>query len=370
MKTHHAEVLTSQDEQVETGEHGLHAASDHVEHRHVDHAGHDPEMFRKRFWLCFALMIPVTVTSPSVMSWFGYQLSGVAWIGPLLGTFVFIVGGQPFIVGAGAELRSRSPGMMSLIAMAISVAWAASLVSSLGLVDLEFWWELVALVTIMLLGHWLESKAVGQAQGALAALAALIPDTAEVVDEAETRVINIADVKVDDRVLVRPGGRVPADGVIESGSAAVDESMVTGESTPVTKVVGDRVVAGTVATDSALRVRVLAIGENTALAGIQRLVALAQASKSKAQVLADRFAAMLFYVAVGSSVLTFVAWGLLGRWSFAVTSAVTVLVIACPHALGLAIPIVVSISTSLAAKAGILVKNRVAGDSSCRGSRK
>ena len=339
--------------------HGEHAAHD-AHAGHDKHVGHDPEAFRRKFWLSLALTVPVVVTSEMVMGWFGYELSHVAWVGPLLGTFIFFYGGQPFLAGAVAEVRDRAPGMMLLIAMAITVAWGASMASTLGWVDLEFWWELAALVTIMLLGHWQEMKAIGQAQGALAALAALLPDEAEIVHGDEIDRISAGDLRLGDVVLVRPGGRVPADGVIVEGAAELDESMITGESRPVAKTTGSRVVAGTVSTDSAIRVRVTAVGDDTALAGIQRLVADAQASRSRAQVLADRFAALLFYIATGSALVTFAVWGALGDWDTALTSAVTVLVIACPHALGLAIPLVVAISTAVSAKAGILVKDRLA----------
>ncbi len=327
---------------------------------HDKHAGHDPEAFRSRFWWSLALTVPVVVTSSMVMDWFGYHLSGVGWVAPLLGTVVFFWGGRPFLAGAVVEVRDRAPGMMLLIAMAITVAWAASIASTAGLVELEFWWELAALVTIMLLGHWQEMKAIGQAQGALSALAALLPDDAEVVHADAVHPVPVAELRVGDLVLVRPGGRVPADGTIVDGRAELDESMITGESRPVARSIGDRVVAGTVSTDSVLRVRVDAVGDDTALAGIQRLVSDAQASRSRAQVLADRFAAALFYVATASALVTFVVWGLLGRWDTALTAAVTVLVIACPHALGLAIPLVVSISTAMSARAGVLVKDRLA----------
>ena len=337
-----------------------HDGHGHDSHDHDAHAGHDPEAFRQKFWLSLALTIPVVVTSEMVMEWFGYHLSGVAWVAPLLGTAVFLYGGQPFLAGAVAEARHRRPGMMLLIAMAISVAWGASAASSLGWLDLEFWWELAALVTIMLLGHWQEMKAIGQAHGALAALAALLPDEAEVVHGHDVHAVPASTLEVGDLVLVRPGGRVPADGRIEDGTAEVDESMITGESRPVLRTTGDRVVAGTVSTDAALRVRVTAVGSDTALAGIQRLVADAQSSRSRAQALADRFAALLFYVAVLSAAVTLLAWGLAGHWDTGLTSAVTVLVIACPHALGLAIPLVISISTAVSAKAGILVKDRLA----------
>ncbi|MEO8364024.1 MAG: copper-translocating P-type ATPase [Ilumatobacteraceae bacterium] len=328
---------------------------------HDKHAGHDPEMFRRRFWLTFVLTIPVFISSPTVMDWFGYHISAVAWIGPLIGTFIFIWGGQPFLVGAVNEIRNRRPGMMLLIAMAITVAWSASMSTSLGWFDLEFWWELAALVTIMLLGHWQEMKAIGQARGALAAVAALLPDEAERVgSDGQVELVAVGELVPGDRVLVRAGARVPADGRIMEGEAELDESMITGESRPVPKGLGDRVVAGTVSTDSSIRVEIDAVGDNTALAGIQRLVADAQASSSRAQVLADRFAALLFYVATGAAIITFISWAVAGDMKHAIEATVTVLVIACPHALGLAIPLVIALSTAIAARSGILVKDRLA----------
>ena len=337
----------------------------HVEHEypgHDKHAGHDPEMFRRRFWLTLALTIPLVVTSQMVMDWFNYtvDLPLMEWYGPVLGSIVFWWGGWPFLAGGAAEIRNRQPGMMLLISMAITVAYVASMATSLDRLELEFWWELAALVTIMLLGHWQEMNAIGQAQNALAALASLLPDEADVVDGDATRTVPAADLQLGDVVLVRPGGRVPADGIIVDGGAELDESMITGESKPVSRTTGDRVVAGTVSTDSSIRVRVDAVGDDTTLAGIQRLVADAQASQSRAQVLADRFAALLFYVAVTAAVVTFLVWWAVGDLDTAITSTITVLVIACPHALGLAIPLVIAISTAVAAKGGILVKDRLA----------
>jgi len=340
------------------GDHDV-AHGGHMSGGHDKHAGHDPEVFRRRFWITLLVSVPVVVTSEMIMDWFGYDLDGVAWVGPVLGTFVYLWGGWPFLAGAVSEVRDRAPGMMLLIAMAISVAWTASMASSLGWFDLEFWWELAALVTIMLLGHWQEMKAIGQARGALSALAALLPDSAEVILDGTT-VVPVAELRAGDLVLVRPGGRVPADGAIEDGEAEIDESMITGESRAIAKTVGDRVVAGTVSTDSSIRVRVTAVGDDTALAGIQRLVAAAQTSNSRAQVLADRFAKWLFYIATGAAAVTFIAWSLAGDPDQAITSTVTVLVIACPHALGLAIPLVISLSTAVAASNGILVKDRLA----------
>ena len=335
--------------------------SGHGNHGHDQHTGHNPEVFRRRFWLTLAVSIPVVVTSPMLMEWFGYSISHVGWVGPLLGSFVFAWGGWPFLQGAWREARDRAPGMMLLIAMAITVAWAASMATSLGWFDLEFWWELAALVSIMLLGHWQEMKAIGQAQGALAALAALLPDEADAVGvDGAISTVPVSALAIGDIVLVRAGARVPADGVIVEGEAELDESMITGESRPVSRGIGARVVAGTVSTDTSIRVRVDALGDDTALAGIQRLVAEAQSSRSHTQVLADRFAAVLFYVATGAATVTFTVWAALGHMDRAVTNTVTVLVVACPHALGLAIPLVVSLSTAVAAKNGILIKDRVA----------
>lgn len=340
-----------------------HQHSGHGDHGgHDKHAGHDPEMFRRKFWLSLLLTLPIVATSHMVMDWFGYTLDfpAMSWVGPVLGTFVFFYGGRPFLVGGIREVRDRAPGMMLLISMAITVAYVASLATSLGVFDLDFWWELAALVTIMLLGHWQEMKAIGQAQGALAALAALLPDDAERVTGDGVETVSINELNVGDVVLVRSGARVPADGEIVDGAAELDESMITGESRPVSRTTGDRVVAGTVATDSAIRVGVDAIGDDTALAGIQRLVSEAQQSSGRAQVLADRFAAMLFYIATAAALVTFLAWWAFGTLDESVVRTVTVLVIACPHALGLAIPLVIALSTAVAAKAGILVKDRLA----------
>ncbi len=319
-------------------------------HGHGDHAA----MFRRRFWWSLLLTVPVVATADMVMDWFGYRLefSGIDWVGPVLGSIIFFWGGRPFLAGAVSELRARRPGMMLLITMAIVVAYGASLATTFDWLDLEFWWELAALITIMLLGHWLEMKALGQAQSALAALADLLPDEADRIGPGGTiETVGLAALRLGDVVLVRPGGRVPADGVIVDGDAELDESMVTGESRPVAKGAGDRVVAGTVSTDSSIRVRVDAVGDDTTLAGIRRLVEQAQSSQSRAQALADRFAALLFYVAAGAGLVTFVAWAAGGDTNEAIIRTVTVLVIACPHTLGLAIPLVISLS-SRARRAG------------------
>ncbi len=340
-------------------DHGGHSRSD--QHAaHDKHAGHDPDMFRRLFWWNLLLAVPVLIFSEQIQEWFGYSIDGAwaAWPAPVIGTIIFLWGGQPFLKGGLDEVRNRQPGMMLLISLAITVAYVSSLAASLGWGELNFWWELAALIVVMLLGHWQEMKAIGQAQGALAALAELLPDTAERIVADGTEEVAIGDLAVDDVVLVRPGGRVPADGDIVDGDASFDESMITGESRSVHRSVGDHVVAGTVSTDSSVRVRIDAVGDDTALAGIQRLVGDAQSSQSRTQDLADRAAAALFYVAVGAAVATMVVWTVLGEPSEGVIRMVTVLVIACPHALGLAIPLVISISTATAARAGILVKNR------------
>jgi Cu2+-exporting ATPase len=320
-------------------------------------------MFRDRFWLSLLLTVPILSWSAMVQDWFGYTAPTFPLsdrLPAIFGTIVFVYGGSPFLRGGVREIRDRRPGMMLLISLAIAVAFVSSLASELRWLELEFWWELALLIDVMLLGHWQEMQALGQASGALEALAALLPDEADVVRGDQTRSVFIGELVMGDLVLVRPGGRVPADGVIETGTAELDESMITGESRPVLRGPGDRVVAGTVATDNAIRIGVTAVGEDTALAGIQRLVAEAQSSSSRAQALADRAAAALFYVAVGAGVLTFAIWAAVGTVGEAVERSVTVLVISCPHALGLAIPLVIAISTAVAARSGILVKDRLA----------
>ena len=330
---------------------------------HDRHAGHSIATFRDKFWLSLALTIPVVLLSYDVSTWLGYELPvlpGIEFAPALLGTIVFAYGGFVFLRGAQGELRDRRPGMMTLISLAIVVAFGASWAGTFRLFDVEVWWELASLITIMLLGHWLEMRSISQARGALAALAELLPDTAERVIDAGTESVPLAALELGDVILVRPGARVPADGEIVDGQADVDESMITGESRPVSKEPGSRVVAGTVVAGSSLRVRVTAVGEGTALSGIMRMVQAAQASASRAQVLADRAAALLFYVALAAGMTTLVAWWVLGDPEGALIRTATVLVIACPHALGLAIPLVIAISTSLGARNGLLVKNRIA----------
>ncbi|MEW5990425.1 MAG: heavy metal translocating P-type ATPase [Chloroflexota bacterium] len=330
---------------------------------HDRHAGHSVAMFRDKFWLSLALTVPVVLLSADVQEWFGYTVPdypGSAYLPAILGTVVFLYGGLVFIRGARGELADRQPGMMTLISLAIGVAFVTSWAGTLGLFEVEIWWELATLITIMLLGHWLEMRSIAQARGALAALAELLPDTAERVTDGGIETVPLDALAVGDVLLVRPGARVPADGVVVEGDADVDESMITGESKPVAKARDDRVVAGTVAAGGSLRIRVSAVGEETALSGIMRLVEAAQASASRAQALADRAAAILFYVALVAGAATLGFWWLQGDREGALVRTATVLVIACPHALGLAIPLVIAISTSIGARNGLLVKNRIA----------
>ncbi|HEV7949946.1 MAG TPA: heavy metal translocating P-type ATPase, partial [Glaciihabitans sp.] len=316
-------------------------------------------------WIMLIFALPVVGFSHMFAMILGYDLpaaSFVRWISPVLGTVMYVWGGKPFLTGAVAEFRARKPGMMMLIALAITVAFVASWGASLGVIDgdLDFWWELALLIVIMLLGHWIEMRSLAQTSSALESLAALLPDQAEKVVGDDVERVTPADLQPGDIVIVRPGSRVPADGTVTEGTADVDESMITGESRPVSRGPGSRVVAGTVATDTAIRVRVTAVGDDTALAGIQRLVVEAQNSSSPAQRIADTAAGWLFWFALSAGVVTAIIWTLAGNPSDAVIRTITVLVIACPHALGLAIPLVVSISTERAAKAGVLVKDRLA----------
>jgi P-type Cu2+ transporter len=341
----------------------------HADHEgHAGHADHVAQ-YRQLFWIMLLLALPTVACSPMFAMILGYRLPdvpGLQWVSPVLGSVMYAWGGRPFLTGALSESRSRAPGMMLLIGLAITVAFASSWGAALGVLnhELDFWWELALLIVIMLLGHWIEMRALAQTSSALDSLAALLPDTAERIDDGPDgeRIATVppAELRVGDVVVVRPGSSVPADGRIVAGAAEVDESMVTGESRPVPRGVGDSVVAGTVATDSGIRVQVTAVGSDTALAGIQRLVAAAQNSTSRAQRLADRAAGWLFWFALGSATVTAVVWGLVGRPEEAVIRTITVLVIACPHALGLAIPLVVSIATERAARGGVLVKDRMA----------
>lgn len=353
--------------------------SEHMEHTggHADHGGHSGHAshaghvakFRRLFWIMLVLAVPVVACNTMFADLIGYDLPDnavVGWVSPVLGTVMYLWGGRPFLSGAVDEIRSRKPGMMLLIALAITVAFVSSWGASLNVLshELDFWWELALLVVIMLLGHWIEMRSLAQTSSALDSLAALLPDEAERVgQDGSVTTVSPDELGLHDVVIVRPGAAVPADGTVVDGSASMDESMVTGESATVRRDVGDTVVAGTVATDSGLRVRVTAVGEDTTLAGIRTLVSEAQNSSSRAQRLADTAAGWLFWFALGAAVVTAVVWSVAGRPEDAVVRTITVLVIACPHALGLAIPLVVSIATERAARSGILIKDRLALES-------
>ena len=346
----------------EVMDHGGHDARD----GHDKHAGHSVAMFRDKFWVSLFLTIPTLIWGHMLQRAFGYAppaIPGARWIPAIFGTAVFIYGGRPFLEGAVRELRDRLPGMMTLIALAITVAFVFSAAVTLGYPGMPLWEELASLVTIMLLGHWLEMRSIMQAQGALAELAKLLPDmgTRVILEDGTERLeeVPVSALREGDLVLVRPGASIPADGVVRAGSGEVNEAMITGESRPVAKKPGDRVIAGTVNGSGSLRVEVTGTGERTTLAGIMRLVEQAQGSRSRAQALADRAAFWLTVVALVSGAATLVVWLSLGAEpSYAVERLVTVLVIACPHALGLAIPLVIAISTTLGARNGLLVRDR------------
>jgi Cu2+-exporting ATPase len=343
---------------------GNHSSKTSENHEtHTDHTGHEM-MFRDRFWVCLVLSLPVLVYSASVQAWLNFTapaFPGSSWLVPILSIVIFIYGGLPFLQMAGDELRGRQPGMMTLISLAISVAFIYSIATLFFDLGESFFWELVTLIDVMLLGHWLEMRSVRQASGALDALAKLMPDEAELITEGgEAKMVRVAELQAGDRVLVRPGATVPADGEVVDGRSEANESMITGESKPVSKEVGSGVIGGTVnAGNGSLRVKITAVGDDSALSGIMRLVKEAQSSKSRTQLLADRAAAWLFYVALGSAVVTAVAWIIAVGFEIEVIKrVVSVLVIACPHALGLAVPLVVALSTSMAASNGILVRDR------------
>ena len=345
-------------------------APTHTDHGSDAHCGgggghHDPGMFRRKFWLSLALTIPTLVFShglQDILGLNGPRFAGSEYIPAVFGIILFCYGGTVFLTTGWQEIRAKKPGMMTLIALAILVALGYSLAVTLGLPGMDFWWELSTLITIMLLGHWIEMAAVSGAQDALGELAALLPDTADVFENGHPVTRPLADVGVGAQVLVRPGATIPVDGQVVEGDSEVNESLLTGESATVHKRAGDPVIAGSINEAGALTVEVTRTGSDTALAGIMKLVADAQASKSGAQLLADRAAALLFYVAVAAAIVTLIVWSALrpDEPTFVLERVVTVLIIACPHALGLAIPLVAQISTAIGAKQGILIRDRVA----------
>jgi Cu2+-exporting ATPase len=361
----HATHVDQPVQQVPT-QHAMHG--EHPQAAHADHSGHE-QMFRKRFWISLALSIPVLLYSPMLQMLLGFTMPpipGIEWITLGLAVIVFVYGGLPFVRMAVPEVRNRQPGMMTLISLAISVAFIYSVLAQLANLGEGFFWELVTLIDVMLLGHWIEMRSVRQASGALNELAKLMPDTAErLTHHDETEVVPVAQLRTGDVILVRPGQNIAADGEVVEGQSSVNEALITGESKPVKKTRGDRVIGGALNGDGSLRVRVTATGDQTALAGIMRLVEQAQQSKSRTQVLADKAAGWLFYAALIVAALTAIGWTIAVGFNVEVLQRVTtVLVIACPHALGLAIPLVVAITTSKAASNGILVRNRLALENS------
>jgi Cu2+-exporting ATPase len=336
----------------------------HEGHSGTDHSGHEA-LFRRKFWISLILSVPVLVFSETIQGWLRFStpdfpLSG--WIVPVFSVIVFIVGGVPFFQMASDEFKQKKPGMMTLISMALAVAFLYSIASTIFSLTSAFYWELVTLIDVMLLGHWIEMRSIRQASGALQELSKLLPDTAELVGEnGHIKTVKVSDLEKGDVVLIRPGASAPADGVVIDGESKMNESMITGESKPVAKQEGDKVVSGTINGDGSLRVEITAVGDETTLAGIMRLVEEAQQSKSRTQILADKAAGWLFYIAVGVAALTGIIWLIAIGWQIDVLiRVVTVLVIACPHALGLAIPLVVAISISIGASNGILIRDRMA----------
>ena len=336
------------------------------QHDHDKHAGHSVAMFKDKFWLSLLLTVPVLIYSKMIQHWLGFtppNFYGSEFIPFVLGTVIFFYGGMVFIKSALGELKAKMPGMMTLISLAIITAYMYSVATQFFISGETFFWELATLVTIMLLGHWLEMASVAKAENALDAISKLLPDKAEKLVNGKPVQVLVSELKVGDLVLIRPGSSIPVDGVIVEGSSSVDEAAITGESQPVSKSINDEVVAGTGNQDGSLTVKVTKVGQDTALAGIMRLVAEAQSSKSNVQVLADKAAFVLTIVAIITAIITFVAWFIAKDAGFALERSVTVLIIACPHALGLAIPLVVSISTALSARNGLLVRERLALES-------
>ena len=338
-----------------------HDNSEHQEHD--KHAGHSVAMFKDKFWLSLLLTIPVLVYSEMIQHWLNFTppaFPGSQYVPFVLSTIIFFYGGMVFIKSAIGELKAKLPGMMTLISLAIITAYVYSVATQFFIEGDGFFWELATLVTIMLLGHWLEMASVAKAENALDAISKLLPDKAEKLVNGKPKQVLVSELKVGDLVLIRPGSSIPVDGQIVDGSSSVDEAAITGESKPVSKTINDEVVAGTGNQDGSLTVKVTKLGQDTALAGIMRLVAEAQSSKSNVQVLADKAAFYLTIIAIATAIATFVFWLIAKDANFALERSVTVLIIACPHALGLAIPLVVSISTALSAKNGLLVRKRLA----------
>ncbi|MCC7509158.1 MAG: copper-translocating P-type ATPase [Planctomycetes bacterium] len=364
----HRVTNTSEHHEPDAHAHHENAAHGHDDHASAEHSGHDAHaghsvaMFRQRFFITLLVALPTLAWAPELEHWFGIappQFTGARYVPAVLGTFVFAYGGWAFLQGMWRELRARLPGMMTLISLAVTVAFVYSIAVTFGLPGMALWFELSTLVAIMLLGHWIEMRSINQAQGALNELARLLPDMAVRLNGDQVEEVPVSALRDGDLLLIRPGASVPADGIVREGDSSVNESMLTGESALVKKAPGQEVIAGTINGAGSLRVEVTGTGDRTRLAGIMRLVEHAQKSKSRAQVLADKAARLLTAVALSAGAITLGAWLLAGaELSFTIERVVTVLVIACPHALGLAVPLVVAISTTLGARNGLLIRDR------------
>ncbi|URW80916.1 copper-translocating P-type ATPase [Xiashengella succiniciproducens] len=343
-----------------------HTHNHHSEHSgsgHDKHAGHNIADFWKRFVICSIVSIPVLALSHMIQQWLGFEVTfeGDKYVLALLSTFIFLYGGYPFLKGLYDEVKDKAIGMMTLIGVAITVAWAYSVAITFGLQGMDFYWEMVTLIDIMLIGHYFEMKSVMGASRSLELLVKMMPSTAHHIKDGNIHDMPVSQLKIDDMVLVKPGEKVPVDGIVIEGESYVDESMLTGESKPVKKEKDSKVIGGAVNSNGSLTIRVVSIGKDSYLNKVVKLVEDAQKIKSKTQNFADRAAKVLTFVALGGGVITFVVWLLLGfPFVFALERMVTVMVISCPHALGLAVPLVVAISTSISAQKGLLIRNRTA----------
>lgn len=346
--------------------------SDEKNHHEHNHHGHDHgamiQDFRIRFWISTIASIPVLLFSPMLQDLLGFhvEFNGMRYVSVALATGIFIYGGLPFLKGLVSELKGGGPGMMTLIAIAITVAWGYSTLVSFGLEGKVFYWELVTLIDIMLLGHWLEMKSVMGASKALEKLAQLMPSHAHLVSGDTVTEVKVSQLKKGDLILIKPGEKLPADGLIKEGHTELNESALTGESKAVEKSAGDKVIGGAINGDGSLKVEVTTAGLDSYLNKVIKLVEDAQKTKSKTQNLADKAAGWLAYIALGAGILTLVVWLAFSNegFDFALERMVTVMIITCPHALGLAVPLVVAISTALSAKNGLLIRNRTAFENS------
>lgn len=360
---HDHRAITEEHDNVETTSH-------HAEHeKHETNAGHDQhnhhemmiEDFKRRFYISLIVTIPILILSPMIQEWTNLDIAftGSNYLLFVLSTFIYFYGGWPFLKGLKDELKEKTPGMMTLIAMAISVAYLYSTATVFGLEGNDFFWELATLIDIMLLGHWIEMRAVLNASSALEKLAELMPDTAHLFKNGDVVDVDISELRSEDKILIKPGEKIPADGIIVKGTSYINESMLTGESKPVEKGVGDKLIGGSINGDGSIEVKVENIGKDSYLSKVIDMVKKAQESKSKTQNLADRAAFWLTITALTVGFATLVVWYLISRdFTFAIARMATVMVITCPHALGLAIPLVVATSTAQSAKNGLLIRNR------------